>query len=145
MQEKLITKERSSFTELLEQREAIILDLENLHYYTLNGAAIFLWKQLCSGAAQTAAQLSGNLAAAFGLNAEQAETDTLSFLAHLRGNGLVRLGECAADEPAKPAHFVGATGLPTYEPPQLKLSNSLTQVVLSGSSTIATAAIATGG
>jgi hypothetical protein len=31
-----------------------------------------------------------------------------------------------------------------YEPPQLKLSNSLTQVTLSGSSTIATAAIGGG-
>ena len=34
--------------------------------------------------------------------------------------------------------------LPAYEPPQLQLSNSLTQVTLSGSSTVAVAALANG-
>jgi hypothetical protein len=139
----LVTKTQASFTELLDQREAIILDLENLHYYTLNGTAVFLWKQLRTGAAQTAEALTQALSAAFCINAEQAELDVLLFLDELRNHGLIETGELTPLQ-SNPALVVDLTSLPAYEPPQLKLANSLAQVVLSGSSTIATAAIATG-
>ena len=41
---KLMTKEQTSFTELLDNVEGIILDLDNLHYYTLNTTGLFVWK-----------------------------------------------------------------------------------------------------
>ncbi len=138
--QKIVTKEQASFTELLDNQEAIILDLENLHYYTLNAAAIVLWKRLRTGAAQTAAALTAALAKAFGINPEQAELDTRDFLAQLARNGLIEfvMGE---PEATSPASFAAGESLLAYAPPQLKLSNSLTQVVLSQSATIATAAI----
>ena len=144
MNNSIVTKEQASFTELLDQREAIILDLENLHYYTLNAPAIFLWKELYSGATRAADGLTDSLAAAFNINRTQAESDTRAFLAALSDNGLIAYGDTAP--PAKrTAAAAPPHELPAYEPPQLKLSNSLLNVTLSGSSTIATAAIATGG
>jgi hypothetical protein len=140
----IVTKEQASFTELLDHREGIILDLGNLHYYTLNAAAVFLWKQMRSGSANTVESLSAALSQAFNLNADLAELDTRAFLDELEGNSLVSCDESGA--PVQRRHLAAADGeLPAYEPPQLQLSNSLTQVVLSGSSTVATAAIATGG
>ena len=143
-----VTKAQASFTELLDQREAIILDLDNLHYYTLNATAIFLWKQLRQRAAQTISEtgavLARQFAAAFKISAEQAERDVTGFLAELRGNGLIVAGRTETAQPSVAPTF-DLAAWPTYETPQLRLSNSLTQVVLSGSSTIATAAIATGG
>jgi len=65
------------------------------------------------------------------------------FLEELEGNGLVY--RAGSDQPAAVIKTIEAdSALPSYEAPRLKLSNSLTQVTLSGSSTIATAAIATG-
>ena len=139
-----VTKAQASFTELLDQREAIILDLDNLHYYTLNATAIFLWKRLRQRAAQTVGGLAREFAAAFKINAEQAERDVTQFLAALRGNGLLAAAD-AENAQADAAAMIDFAALPTYEAPQLRLANSLSQVVLSGSSTIATAAIATGG
>jgi hypothetical protein len=137
-----VTKAQASFTELLAEREAIILDLENLHYYTLNAPAIFLWKQLGARVAQTASSLARRLASAFNLNDDtQAERDVHGFLDELRGFGLIE----ATDAPANASSSVfEKLTFAAYEAPQLRLSNSLSQVVLSGSSTIATAAIATG-
>lgn len=141
---KIVTKEQASFTELFDNREGIILDLENLHYYTLNATAVFLWKKMRSGAANTVESLSESLSLSFNINADLAELDTRAFLDELEGNGLISYAECEA---ALRSRSLGSASgaLPAYEPPQLQLSNSLAQVVLSGSGTIATAAIATGG
>jgi len=142
--QKLIPKEQASFTELLDHQEAIILDLENLHYYALNAAASFLWKQMRAGA-QTAEDLSAALAAAFGINAEQAELDTRIFLDDLACYGLVSSSPLEAKDVAANPGTETIGSLPAYEPPQLKLSNSLLHITLSGSSTISTAAISLGG
>lgn len=140
---KIVTKEQASFTELLDNQEGIILDLENLHYYTLNAAAVFLWKQMRSGSANTAETLSAALTEAFGINADLAELDTRAFLDELEGNALVFYSDFGVTVANKA--LAGSNGeLPAYDPPQLKLSNSLTQVTLSGSSTVATAAISVG-
>lgn len=136
------TKAQASFTELLDDREAIILDLENLHYYTLNAAAILLWKRLRSGAVQTAAELSKVLAEAFGLALPQAEHDTQLWLTEMTRNGL--LSYSAEPAPAASSGRVLPANLPPYEAPQLKLSNSLTEVVLAGSSIVGPTAAITG-
>jgi hypothetical protein len=136
----IVTKEQASFTELLDNQEGIILDLENLHYYTLNAAAVYLWKQMRSGSANTAESLTVALAGAFNINADLAELDTRAFLDELEGNGLIFHSEFDVTA-ANKSLAAGNGELPAYEPPQLKLSNSLTQVTLSGSSTIATNAI----
>src|SRR5262249_40115838 len=124
--------------------EGIILDLESLHYYTLNAAAIFLWKQLRTGSANTVAELTTAVATGFRINADIAELDVRVFLDELEANGLIWYSETAASAYGKELDSA-AGGLPTYEPPQLQLSNSLAHVTLSGSSTAATGAIATGG
>ena len=141
---RLVTKEQASFTELLDHREAIILDLENLHYYALNAAAGFLWKRLRSGAPPTAAELGAGLAAAFQINAEQAELDTRAFIDELQGCGLVSPAPAEVGEVAQDAPAPAVSGLPPYDPPQLKLSNSLLHMTLSGSSTISGAAFGGG-
>ncbi len=139
----IVTKEQASFTELLDDQEGIILDLENLHYYTLNAAAVFLWKQMRSGAADTVEELSEALANAFKINVNLAELDIRAFLDELENNGLIGYSERRHAFQFNPSATVRVFS--DYEPPQLKLSNLLTQVTLSGSSTVATAAIATGG
>ena len=141
MQETIITKPQASFTELQEDREAIILDLENLHYYTLNAAAILLWKNLRAGAAQTAETLSAALAVAFGVEPAQAERNTRDWLNELKRYGLIEIRQAQA---AVARALTPRADLPPYEAPQLRLSNTLTNVVLSGSTTVAAAAIGGG-
>lgn len=141
MQETITPKAQASFTELQDDREAIILDLENLHYYTLNASAILLWKNLRAGAAQTVESLSTTLAQAFRLDAVQAELHTRDWLAELARYGLI---EYRKVQTAVARTLLPSADMPPYEAPQLRLSNSLTNVVLSGSSTIATAAIGGG-
>jgi hypothetical protein len=139
----IVASKQASFTELLDNREGIILDLENLHYYTLNAAAVFLWKQL-RGSAETAATLSARLAGAFSISRAQAERDTGAFLAELRQYDLISFSRAENDPPTKVADNP-ATELPPYEAPQLSLSSSLAQVSLSGSSTTSMGAISMGG
>src|SRR5262245_32214203 len=143
---KIVTKEQASFTELLDNEEGIILDLENLHYYTLNAAAVFLWKRMRTGSANTVEELATALATGFRINADLAELDVRVYLDELEANGLIWHSEIAA--PFYGRELDSAAGcLPTYEPPQLQLSNSLAHGTRSGSSTAATGAIAssTGG
>ena len=137
------TKAQASFTELLDDREAIILDLENLHYYTLNAAAILLWKRLRSGAVHTAAELSRVLAESFNLSRTQAEQDTEAWLVEMTRNGL--LSYTAEPVPAPGSQMAIPANLPAYEAPQLKLSNSLTEVVLAGSAIVGPTAAISGG
>jgi hypothetical protein len=144
METKIVTKEQASFTELLDNEEGIILDLENLHYYTLNAAAVFLWKQMRTGSANTVDELSAAMARGFRVNADLAELDVRVFLDELEANGLVWRSDGSLPVYGRDLD-AAAGGLPAYEPPQLQLSNSLAQVTLSGSATAATAAISTGG
>lgn len=139
----IVTKAQASFTELIDDREAIILDLENLHYYSLNAAAILLWKNLRSGAAQTLAELSAALVSAFEIADVQAERDAASWVEEMSRNGLLSFSTDRLEKAARP--YVPATAWPVYEAPQLKLSNSLTEVVLSGSAVVGPTAITGGG
>lgn len=140
---KIVTKEQTSFTELLDNVEGIILDLDNLHYYTLNPTGLYVWKQLRSGGCQTREALCDSISGAFGVRPSDIVVEVDRFLEELEGNGLVY--RAGSDQPAAVIKTIEAdSALPSYEAPRLKLSNSLTQVTLSGSSTIATAAIATG-
>ncbi|MFN7949605.1 MAG: PqqD family protein [Blastocatellia bacterium] len=136
--EKLIPNEQASFTELLENQEGIILDLENLHYYTLNASAIFLWKQLRGRVAHTAETLSAALAGAFAINRAQAEADTRAFITELRQYGLVSTLPLSARDTLAKVTEVSVTGLPAYAAPQFSLSSSLAQVSLSGGSSATT-------
>lgn len=139
-------KEETSFTELVENREAVLLDLDNLHYYTLNGTAIEIWRWMRGGEAATLGQVISNLHGAFSLqeaDSGRIEQEVSRFLGELEQNGLLRLCE---EGQAAEATFVPGMGDRPYLPPQLKLASSLSRVTLSGSSTIATAAItSTGG
>ena len=143
---KITTKEQTSFTELLDNVEGIILDLDNLHYYTLNPTGLFVWKQLRSGNCRTREALCEAVGIAFNAPVADITGEVDRFLEELEGNGLVT--RATEDVPAPEAMRASLSepdgALPSYEAPRLKLSNSLTQVTLSGSSTIATAAIATG-
>lgn len=142
---RIVTKEQTSFTELLDNREGIILDIENLHYFTLNGSAIIIWKLLRSGACDTADQLTARFVDSFGLEPERAFDEINAFLHELKSQGLISYGEFRDDAGSAKIAPPHEKSLPVYEPPTLKVSESLSQVTLSGSSTVATAAIATGG
>ncbi|HWQ34725.1 MAG TPA: PqqD family protein [Blastocatellia bacterium] len=136
--EKLIASEQASFTELLENQEGIILDLENLHYYTLNAAAVLLWKELRRETTHTADSLSETLAQAFRISRAQADTDTWSFLAELRQYGLISTAPLTAEDRPANAADLSIAGLLPYQAPQLSLSSSLAQVSLSGGSSATT-------
>jgi hypothetical protein len=138
-------KEETSFTELVENREAVLLDLDNLHYYTLNGTAIEIWRWMRGGEAVTLEQVISNLCGAFSVpegESGRMEQEVSRFLGELEQNGLLlpceeRHSEDAVTRP-------GAGDRP-YVSPQLRLASSLSRVTLSGSSTIATAAISSVG
>lgn len=138
-------KEETSFTELVENREAVLLDLDNLHYYTLNGTAIEIWRWMRGEEAATLGQMISNLHGAFRLpegDAGRIEQEVSRFLGELEQNGLLRRYE--EGHPEEMAATSGPGDRP-YVPPQLKLASSLSRVTLSGSSTIATAAISSTG
>jgi hypothetical protein len=131
-----VAKEEASFTELVEHREAVILDLERLSYHSLNPAATLLWKQLRAGAAATADELSASLTQAFGVGRERAAADAAAFIADLNEAGLVTAsaGKIAPQAAAPALPPPGALG--GYESPALKTSSSLMEVslaVISGS------------
>ncbi|MFN0124847.1 MAG: PqqD family protein [Blastocatellia bacterium] len=122
--------ERASFTELIENQEGVILDLENLHYYTLNASAVFLWKQLQEGNSNTDA-LSRNLAGAYTISGGQAENDTASFLADLARHGLARQADRQRDTQGA-WKSSPEQGLAAYAAPVLAPARSLAAVTLSG-------------
>lgn len=137
--QKIVISEQASFTELLENQEGVILDLGSLHYYTLNGTAIFLWKLLRGQAAQTAETLSENLAATFGLGYSQAASDTKTFVHDLRQYGLISLSDLNETDVLAGVNAQTNAALPAYEAPQLQPSNSLLQVTLASTSTVSSA------
>jgi hypothetical protein len=128
--QRLVTKEEASFTELVEHREAVILDLESLNYYSLNAAATLLWKQLRAGAATTADELGTSLTQVFGVGRERAAEDVDAFIVSLKVAGL--LTDCVGEAGERGA----APVLPSqetfsgYEAPALKTSSSLMEVSL---------------
>ncbi|HZS04502.1 MAG TPA: PqqD family protein [Blastocatellia bacterium] len=127
---KVVASEQASFTELLENQEGIILDLGNLHYYTLNPTAVFLWKQLQNKTTQTVETLSRSLARAFTISLGQAEAGTQAFLEELRQYGLVSYSALGGEDIPADIAESAVVSLPAYEVPQLRISQSLAQVAL---------------
>jgi hypothetical protein len=70
--------------------EVVALDERESVYVAANEAGGLLWNALAEGA--TRQELSGALAAAYGLSAERAAADTDAFLAQLRARGLLLEG-----------------------------------------------------
>lgn len=139
--EKINASERASFTELIENQEGIILDLDSLHYYSLNAAGIFLWKQLRQQSVSTWQSLSQALTSAFDLEASRAEADVQGFLQELKLNNLISFTAISVAETPVAASSAATIKLPGYAAPELKASYSLSQVALSGSTTVATSAL----
>lgn len=143
--QRFVTKEQASFTELIDHQEAVLLDLENLHYYSLNAAATLLWKHLRSGSANSIAELNHKLATAFGLSPATTERDTQQFIEVLLQNHLIAF---TAEKVSGQALFTMPTPaeLPTYESPAVQTANAVMEMNLaSGSSTGATGALGGGG
>jgi Coenzyme PQQ synthesis protein D (PqqD) len=142
--QKLVTKDQASFTELIEHQESILLDLESLHYYSLNASATLLWKHLRSGNANTFVELNQELAKAFGVSPETTASDTSTFIQKLKQDHLIEVTEAAV---TKRAGFVFATAgqLSNYEAPAVKTSDTVMEMNLaSGSSTASTGALGGG-
>ena len=140
-------KEETSFTELVENREAVLLDLDNLHYYTLNGTAIEIWRWMRGGEAGTLEKVLSNLRCACGVpegESGRMEQEVSRFLGELEQNGLLLPCEERHSHSEDAVAIPGAGDRP-YVSPQLRLASSLSRVTLSGSSTIATAAISSVG
>ncbi|HYE73593.1 MAG TPA: PqqD family protein, partial [Blastocatellia bacterium] len=119
---------QASFTELVENQESIILDLENLYYYSLNAAATLLWKQLRAGTANTVEELATILAKAFKLSQEQAQADSAAFVKTLCENQLIVEGNSKTI--GKAPEIPSSQTLGHYEAPVLKTSDSLMEMKL---------------
>jgi hypothetical protein len=141
--QQFVTKEQASFTELIDHQEAVILDLENLHYYSLNAAATLVWKHLRAGSATTLEALSRKLATAFAINSATAERDTRQFLAELLQHHLIAASEEAVVSRATFA-MPTANDLPAYEAPCVKTSNAVMEMNLAGTSSTGTPAVVGG-
>lgn len=138
------TKEQASFTELIDHQESVLLDLESLHYYSLNAAATLLWKHLRAGSANSATELSHRLATAFQLAPTTAEADTQQFIDELLHHQLIAV----TDEPVTGLStfvFPTTNELSAYEPPAVKTSSAVLEMNLaSGSSTGGSGALGAG-
>ena len=142
--QKLVTKEQASFTELIEHQESVLLDLESLHYYSLNSSATLLWKYLRSGNANTFEELNFELAKAFGVSPETTATETAQFLQKLRQDRLIVVTEEAVTKRSG-FIFAAAGQLSKYEAPAVKTSDTVMEMNLaSGSSTASTGALGGG-
>jgi Coenzyme PQQ synthesis protein D (PqqD) len=142
--QKLVTKEQASFTELIEHQESVLLDLESLHYYSLNSSATLLWKYLRSGNANTFEELNLELAKAYGVSPEMTAAETAQFIQKLRQDRLLVVTEEAV---TKRSGFIFATAgqLSNYEAPAVKTSDTVMEMNLaSGSSTASTGALGGG-
>lgn len=129
--QQFVTKEQASFTELIDHQESIILDLESLHYYSLNAAATLLWKHLRSGSATSIEELTEKLATAFAITAETAELDTRQFIDELIQDHLI--SETSETVVGRTAFAFPTPGdLPVYEAPCVKSSNSVMELNLAG-------------
>ncbi len=126
-----VTKEQASFTELIDHQESILLDLDTLHYYSLNAAATLLWKHLRAGSANTEAALTEKLSTAFALNTATAARDTRQFVEELQREQL--LSETQGAVIGRTGFvFPTANDLPAYEPPGVKSSHSVMELNLAG-------------
>jgi hypothetical protein len=67
--------------------EVVILDVPTGTYLSLNGSGRLLWKKLDGGA--TAGDLTGELVAAYDIDAEQAHADVVRFLDALTERSLL--------------------------------------------------------
>lgn len=142
--QRYVTKEQASFTELIDHQESILLDLESLHYHSLNAAATFLWKHLRSGSATSVNELSDKLAATFGLTPKTAALDTQQFIEELLQNQLIARTEEKATGKSL-FTLPTANEVPAYEPPAIKTANAVIEMNLAGtSSTGATGALGGG-
>jgi hypothetical protein len=81
--------------------------------------------------------LGGVLGGAFGISPGQAAADAAEFVAELRQCGLVADADGAAAKEGAALELPPAALLGAYESPALKVSESLMQVQLSATSTIA--------
>ncbi len=142
--QKLVTKEQASFTELIEHQESVLLDLESLHYYSLNSSATLLWKYLRSGNANTFEELNHELAKAYGVSPETTATETAQFIQKLRQDRLILVTEEAVTKRTG-FIFAAAGQLSNYEAPAVKTSDTVMEMNLaSGSSTASTGALGGG-
>jgi hypothetical protein len=67
--------------------EVVLLDTKSAEYLSVNRTGAFLWPRMVQGC--TVTELTEALADHFGVSAEQAATDTDSFLDSLRQLGLL--------------------------------------------------------
>ena len=142
--QQFVTKEQASFTELIDHQESIILDLETLHYYSLNAAATLLWKHLRSGSATTIEQLTGKLATAFAISLTTAEPDTRKFVEGLIQDHLL-LETVVKVAGRTTFSFPMPQELPAYEPPCVKSSSSVMELNLAGGASTGAAGALGGG
>lgn len=139
-----ITREQASFTELIENQEAIILDLESLYYYSLNSSASLIWKCLRSGYASSVDAISKVVCETFNVQASSALPAVREFFEQLSEHGLISPAEGAVTGSTQ---FNLPKSLSNYETPALKLSANVgAQMNLAaGSSSGGPAALGGGG
>lgn len=124
--QKFITKEQASFTELIEHQESIILDLQSLHYFSLNAAATLIWKHLRSGSATSVEELSQELAAVFEVSPNTAIEDTREFIDELVAHQLIfPCGQEVRGFSSFAMPSIGEAGI--YDTPYLRTSSNVMQ------------------
>ncbi len=132
---KFVTKEQTSFTEL-----ASIIKKRSFWIWTTSTTTPSMPPRPSSGSNCARARwwkgLSPALSSAFRINAEQAELDTRAFVDDLTRYGLISSAALEAGEEVHGSEVTVAEVPAVYQPPQLKVSSSLSHVTLSGSSTI---------
>lgn len=105
--------------------EAVVINFETYHYYSLNRTGTAIWKLLQDGSRERA-ELSAALAVAFNQLKTAVAADVDALLDALLAEGLVHTTETAAALPAS----IDLAG--EYVPPRVDKHEKLDQLMLSG-------------
>jgi coenzyme PQQ synthesis protein D (PqqD) len=102
--------------------ETIAIDVATGHYYSLRGAGVEIWESL-----QASRRLEGvvaDVAARYGVAADEIRDAVTSFVLRLEEEGLLRSAGAAGAEPARPA------ARRPFEPPSFERYTDMSDLVL---------------
>jgi hypothetical protein len=105
--------------------DAIMINLDNGNYYSMNESGAYAWSLLQQGAART--DIIRLLAERFSLSVTQGEEHAEAFISHLFREELISEHNESCD-PASLKPLEGAAG--TYTPPQLLVFSDMQELLL---------------
>jgi hypothetical protein len=83
-----VTNPQVLFTEL-DDGTGVLLNLDTKFYYSMNRTAVFVWKAISGGSAETPEAIARRLTEAFRVDIEVAQRDVTSVVEEMLADGLL--------------------------------------------------------